>query len=255
MFKIETDGGLHYGRFEEMNGPGVLSAFSLKSGPDDKINLALHTGDSAEKVLGDRSRFLSALGLDPARLSSVNQVHGDSVAVISENEAGRGAFDHKTTIEADALLTTARNISLVIFTADCVPVFLYDPSIPMAGLVHAGWQGVHKRILTKTVRMAVDRFGSNPANLRVGFGPFIRQCCYEVSADFVKNFKSQHFTMQKYRFFFDLSGPLREELDILGVGKQNIFDSGLCTRSSPDLCHSYRRDKTAFRHGTLICLK
>ena len=255
MFKIETNNGLRYGQFDELNGVSVISSFSLKNDAADRFNLALHTGDDPEKVRLSRKKFVSSFGIDSSRLSVVNQVHGGAVAVIDDRHAGRGALDYGETIEADALLTVSRNIPMMIFTADCVPLYLFDPTIPLAGLVHAGWQGAYKKILTNTVRTAVDRFNLRSSNLRVAIGPHIGPCCYGVGNDFKDKFDRRFFIEKDGAVKFDLSGPIREELENLGIPAKNVSDSGLCTCCNPDLCHSYRRDKSIFRHAAMIMLK
>ena len=42
------------------------------------------------------------------------------------------------------------------------------------------------------------------------------------------------------RPYFDLWQANRDQLEAAGVGRERIFSAGLCTRSHPDVFHSYR---------------
>jgi copper oxidase (laccase) domain-containing protein len=41
----------------------------------------------------------------------------------------------------------------------------------------------------------------------------------------------------------DLVGANRQELKVLGLSKENVFQSGLCTSCNEDLFFSHRRDR------------
>ena len=254
MFRIEEKHGLKLGRFNELNTEGFISAVSLRSSDKDPFNLALHTGDNRAKVVENRGSYLKALGADPGRLSCLNQIHSDKIEVIGPAEAGRGAFNHVQTVDADGLLTDQPGIPLMIFTADCVPFILYEPSARIAGLVHAGWQGLEKKILQKAVRLAVDRFNIDPKKLLIGTGPYIRSCCYAVGEEFRDKFPAKYFSIRDGKTFFDLTGSVKDDLAGLGIPSTNFFDSALCTACSPQHCHSFRRDKTVSRHATMAMI-
>ncbi|PYV14769.1 MAG: hypothetical protein DMG07_11260, partial [Acidobacteria bacterium] len=67
--------------------PGVRHGFSTRhggSGPQPRaaLDLGRASWDAAENVRENRRRFLEALGLDPASLRILSQVHSDRVRVI-----------------------------------------------------------------------------------------------------------------------------------------------------------------------------
>ncbi|OQY34054.1 MAG: hypothetical protein B6241_06115 [Spirochaetaceae bacterium 4572_59] len=43
--------------------------------------------------------------------------------------------------ETDALILTDSTLLGVIFTADCLPVILYDLKMQVGAVIHAGWRG------------------------------------------------------------------------------------------------------------------
>ena len=51
--------------------------------------------------------------------------------------------------KADGLLTDAANQPLVIYTADCVPIFMSANKGRVVGMLHAGWRGTRSEILKK----------------------------------------------------------------------------------------------------------
>ena len=89
---------------------GILVAFTERGGgvsrpPFDGLNLAHHVGDDPTAVDLNRTRLMDALGLDglSARIVTAEQVHGTSVAVVGDAEAGAGAFlASKTSFRASA---------------------------------------------------------------------------------------------------------------------------------------------------------
>lgn len=168
---------------------------------------------------------------------SLGQVHEDKIVRIDP--------DHLNTIQGDipqtdALISREKNVVLTVRTADCVPVFLFDPLTPSIGLVHAGWRGARLGIVQKTVGEMASQFQASPENMKVILGPSIRSCCYEFDRNLVPEFSS--FMKPKgERFCFDLPGYLVGELIRCGVPGPSIFDTELCTSCHPEDFFSYRR--------------
>ncbi len=75
--------------------------------------------------------------------------------------------------QTDALLTKEVGLRLRVGVSDCTPIILYDPSTHSGGVVHAGFQGTIREILT----VVLQEFNSE--TVRVAIGPAIGACCYE----------------------------------------------------------------------------
>ena len=119
--------------------------------PCESLNLATHIGDSLPDVLENRSIVANHLGLSPKRITCGNQVHGLNVVRITEDLIGAGSMRSDTAIpDCDAIYTDIPNVPLFLFTADCVPVGIYDPVHHVVATVHAGWRGVigHLPVIT-----------------------------------------------------------------------------------------------------------
>jgi hypothetical protein len=82
---------------------------------------------------------------------------------------------------------------LVVKSADCVPILAVDPELNRCAGVHAGWRGVAAGILPHLLQRWRGR-GSSLRQVRLAFGPHIRQCCFEVRQDCVDQFQSAHLT-------------------------------------------------------------
>lgn len=178
--------------------------------------------------------FLKSLGLDERSFFTVKQVHGDRIFRASSQEKN-------DTPEADAVITNERSFTLIIRTADCLPVFFLDPLNRAIGLAHAGWRGVQKQILKKTLEAMIRDYDSDPSKLQIAFGPCIRRCCYEVGNEFFEYFPG---SVQKKggRNYFDLAGEAFHQLEEAGVPKGAVTDCGLCTACSTDRFFSARRE-------------
>ncbi len=194
--------------------------------------------------------FLKGLGVADLPLARLEQVHkGAVVRVTSKTDLSSKIAG------CDAAITNAKGVALMVLTADCLPVFLYDPDKSAIGIVHAGWRGTLEGITKNIVNAMKSEFKSDPAKILVGFGPAIRQCCYEVSREFLVHFPDSVVKMA-HKYYFDLAGENAEQLLSVGVISKNMFDCGICTscRSDEFYCYRKEKDKTA-RMASVIMLK
>ncbi|MDD4980740.1 MAG: peptidoglycan editing factor PgeF [Candidatus Omnitrophica bacterium] len=217
-----------YRIFEKFPDAGLVYSFSSRASG----NMSLCYGDTKDS-LENRKLFLKALGIDYQRLVCAKQVHGKTVRYMGEDDKGRGALSGDTAIpDTDALVTDKKNLPLAILTADCLPVFLYDPKTPAIGLAHAGWRSTSFNISGETVKLMRERFHTDAGNFLVGFGPVIRSCCYEVKEE-LSGFSPCEFIKRGQRYYLDLAVINRKQLLGSGVKEENIFDCGICT-----VCHN-----------------
>ena len=207
-------------------------------------NMSLFYGD-IKNSLSNRRNFLDSLGIDYRDLVCAKQIHSACLRYAVEEDRGRGAFSYDDAIaDTDALVTDRMNLPLAVFTADCLSVFLYDPLTPAIGLVHAGWRGTKENITSKAMQLMQKQFNSKLSGLYVGFGPCIRDCCYEVGKEF-KDFFSWGLIERNKRYYLDLIGINKKQVLDLGISQNNIFDSGICTSCCNSEFFSYRREGEA----------
>ncbi|MDP4088162.1 MAG: peptidoglycan editing factor PgeF [Bacillota bacterium] len=167
------------------------------------------------------------------------QIHSDIINV----------FDG-TVIDGDALVTDKTGTAVGIFTADCVPLLLYDKGKDVCAAVHSGWKGTYVRITSKTITLMKERFGSKPEDITVFIGPHIGACCYEVGQDLIDLFRSDSLYMGypiNSERQLDLEMCIRVQCLHEGIREENINSTGLCTYCSGDKeeirFHSYRRER------------
>ena len=216
--------------------PRLISDFSRKP-----QNMSLVYGDPGA-VLANRREFLGGLGIPYLDVVCPKQAHGHHVEHVTAAHRGRGAVSwDSAVIDTDALITDVVGLPVAIFTADCLSIFLYDPKHHALGLVHAGWKSTHQNVTPGTVALMRARFDTKPADLFVGFGPAIRQCCFQVGEEFGGLFTTG-LSRRGSHYYLDLVGVNRSELLKLGVADGHMSDSGFCTSCRNSEFYSYRRE-------------
>jgi purine-nucleoside/S-methyl-5'-thioadenosine phosphorylase / adenosine deaminase len=192
-----------------------------------------------------RAYLKKECGEDLSQVFWRKQIHGTDIIV-----AHGGAEASKTCPDADAFITNEKNLPIAIRTADCVPVFIYDPLRRSIGLAHAGWKGTQQEIAVKTVQKMKKQYKCDLSSLKVILGPSIRECCYQVGEEFLNHFPN-HVIEREGFLYADIVGTNRDQLQLAGVLQENIVDTGICT-----CCHknyfSFRRD--AEKAGRMISL-
>jgi polyphenol oxidase len=227
--------------FNNIFPPEVLTFISCR--PHD-FSLSATQNDMTE----EKKRFLSEqLGFAITKVMNIRQVHGDKIIIVSKHKP---YISPSVLEEADGMITTALNFPIVIRTADCVPVFLYDRQKKQIGLFHAGWKGTQKQILFKGLKL----MEAKPQDVTIGFGPAIRECCYEVGTD-VRECFPEDIIRKEQKYYLDLvKGNIKQAL-AFGVLEKNIVDCGLCTCCN-ERYFSYRREgERAGRNISLMMLK
>lgn len=218
--------------------------FTRKGGASTGIFEGLNCGrgssDQDDVVALNRQIAARALGVEPAALVSVHQVHSADVARISDARQ-EGA----TPVKADAMVTDRPGLALGILTADCLPVLFADHEAGVIGAAHAGWKGALDGVLEATVAEMVA-LGARRERVAAALGPCISLRAYEVGPEFLDRFLShddrngRFFTGGKGdRAHFDLPAYAASRLAEAGV--ERIDRLGLCTYSDPDRFYSYRR--------------
>jgi polyphenol oxidase len=188
--------------------------------PYDSLNVSKKVGDDPAAVEENISIIRRAMG---GRLFAwVRQVAGDGVVRVSE--AGFAG-------EADALVTSERDLCLVVAVADCVPVALVGER--GVAMVHSGWRGTLAGIAGKAVRSMGEK------GVRAYVGPGIRGCCYEVSEELAVEFATKYGPAVVSGRHLSLPDAIRADLERSGV--EEIHDLGLCSGCRPDLFYSHRK--------------
>ena len=201
----------------------------------------LQAPHTAGLVLGITDRTADAQALAAtlrvnSALVQAEQVHGASIAVIDTPQAAEHPIPG-----CDALMTRVPGLALVMRTADCVPLTVWDPVQRMVGIAHVGWRGADKRLPMRLVSAARQFAHSRPRDVWVSVGPSIRACCYEVGQEFVGRFGAFVRRVDGRRMF-DLAGCLLEQLRAAGVEASHVQDTSVCTACDTARWYSVRKE-------------
>jgi polyphenol oxidase len=181
-----------------------------------------------ERLDAAHCEIRNASGFEDWPLFTVQQVHGNKIAVIDKvgsalrsdrGRRGAASLPGREFAACDGIITNQHSVALGIYVADCCAVYIVDPKTPAIGLVHSGRKGTELSVVTNAMRQMIDRFGSNPANMIVQLSPCIRPPHYEV----------------------DFAAEIIRQCRALGV--EHIYDSGRCTACHLKRYYSYRAEK------------
>ena len=138
----------------------ILSAFpELAHGISTKLggnppfynNMSFKVGDEEQNIKNNRNKFFGSLGIDQSMLAIPQQIHSDKVLVIDKP----GYYK-----DTDGLITVTPDIYLIISTADCYSVLIYNKVNRAIGNIHSGWRGTQKKIVTKAIELMINKLGS-----------------------------------------------------------------------------------------------
>ncbi|MHB9035378.1 MAG: peptidoglycan editing factor PgeF [Armatimonadota bacterium] len=266
-YRVEANGVRFYRAWNLHASRMVKHGFSTRIGgmsaePYDTLNLGLAVDDNPDAVLANRRAFASALEIDSERIVVPRQVHSNVVKVVTECDAGLGAFDHANAIpDTDALITNVPNLPLALHFADCVCIFLLDPENSAIGVVHAGWRGTALKIVLATVAAMTREFGTDPGALQAAVCPSVCRACYTVGQDtageLFKAFPHDDRVLSQAstdKWYADLKNANTILLKDAGVQGSNIAISQECTCCNRDEFFSYRRDGKTGRMGGWMSL-
>ncbi|SEL73764.1 polyphenol oxidase family protein [Streptacidiphilus jiangxiensis] len=157
-------------------GHGVHAAFTDRWGgvsaePYAELNLGGAVGDDPTAVRENRRLAANALGIDPADVVWMNQVHG------AEGFIASGRQPDGEAPSVDCVATRTQGLALAVLTADCTPILLADPEAGVVGAAHVGRPGLHKGV-ADTVVALMRELGAE--KIEAVIGPSVCGRCYEV---------------------------------------------------------------------------
>lgn len=224
--------------------PGLRHAFfTREDGVSDglyrSLNGGLGSADDPERVRENRGRMAARLGIPPANLVSLYQVHSAEAVIVTK------PWSAESRPKADGMATARPGIALAIATADCGPVLFADRRAGVIGAAHAGWKGALGGVLEATLAR-MEALGAHRADVVAVLGPTIGPASYEVGPDLVARFVAEDHGNGRWfragtgdRSFFDLPGYIVDRLERAGLACVRSLD--LCTYADERRFFSYRR--------------
>lgn len=241
--QMESAGGVAHGFSTRQGG--------VSTGIFDSLNLGVSRGDDPDHVRENYHRFLAAVGAPDSLLAACNQVHGTEIRNLTTADLKHDPYD-KTPLDADGILTAIPGVTLTVFSADCIPVLLYDPKRRVIAALHAGWRGTAAGIVTAAVEQMTALYGTDPSDILAAIGPGIDKCCFETHEDVPNAMTSALASeslpfidlLENGKFTVDLKGINARRLELAGVDPTHIDLCRDCTCCQEELYWSHRRQGT-----------
>ena len=248
--------GLIYYSFKNLDNTGLVkNAFSTRlggvsSGCYESLNLGYNRGDNDENVDENYRRLGGVLGIDINNTTSSHQTHETNIYTVNlptQNLEG-----------IDALLTNKKNMPILTYYADCVPLLFLDVQKRIIANAHSGWQGTLKNMASAVVQRMTAEFGSSPADILVGIGPSISQKNFEVDSDVADDFLAKLPQCEPFiekrgnKFHIDLWALNELLLVEAGILKQNIEIANICTYENETEFFSHRR--SGIKRGSMVAI-
>lgn len=251
--KINRKGKLEYITFDNLEKTGMVRhCFTTRHGGVSTgywgdMNMGLARGEDKEAVRENYRILADAVGFTAEHFVTSQQTHTTNVRRVTAADKGKGVWTDRGYTDVDGLITNEKHIPLVIFGADCVPVFLLDTKNKAIGMAHCGWMGTGNRMAEKTLRAMMDTFGTEPKNVVAAIGPSIGKCCFQVDAPVVELFR-ENIPWAADVIFDDPSAEGKYKIDLwetnrrllAEMGVENIEISGLCTKCDQERFYSHR---------------
>ena len=242
-----------YLEFERLNNKNIINFFSYKP-------FNFKSDLSFDEIENNYNKFRSISNCNFKVVSPI-QKHTNIVKIVNKDNID-DSFDG-----VDGLITNLKNVALGIKVADCQAIMLYDDKKKVIGNIHSGWKGTLGRIIKNGIELMINNFNSNPKDIEVYICPSILKCCFEVDKDvkdmFMSEFKDIDISglieekiidgVEKY--YIDTVEINKRVLINLGIKKENIITSNICSKCNNSYIHSYRGDKpNDGRNISLICM-
>ena len=170
-------------------------------------------------------------------LNFIKQIHSDYIV----SYKGKSIKEE----EGDAIITRKVKDGIGVFTADCVPVIIFDEESKSIAAIHSGWKGTIKSITKKTLEKMIIDYNININTTKIIIGPHIKNCCYEVSDDLKEKFLDTTKIDEKKLFNnrnLNLEECILKDAREIGILEENIYSLDLCTHCSKEIkLFSYRK--------------
>lgn len=252
-FTLKTAQGVSFLACDLLDSAGGLAhGFSTRPGGVSRgfcagLNLGYNRGDDPDCVRENFRQFCTAIGGTFDGIIKTRQVHRNHVQPVTAADAGMDLIA-PAPWETDGLVTDVPGLCLTVFSADCVPVLLYDPTRRCIAAVHSGWRGTALSIAVRAVEQMTRDYGCDPGHILAAIGPSISMCCFETHADVPteltaalgKQISPFVDELPGEKFRVDLKGIIRHTLLHAGLDPAHIAVSDHCTACRTDLYWSHR---------------
>ncbi len=198
---------IRHGFFNREGGVSRGIYKSLNCGPGSK--------DKIKNIKKNIEKVCKKIGCNKKNLILLDQVHSNIVHNVNRVT--------KKKLKGDSLITGKKGIALGILTADCAPVFIYDPINNLISALHAGWKGsknnyeVKKDFLNKfIVKKKSNKNFFNYKNNKIFFSlnDFIKKSFLDLGIKNIEIIKKDTYILSNN--FFSARRSLKKKLNDYG---------------------------------------
>lgn len=220
------------------------------------LNLGFRVGDDIDAVIKNYKLIADDMDFSFEHITAGRQTHSVNIRVITEEDAGKGVSRDSEFMDIDGLVTNIRQLPLVVYYADCVPILMADKAAGVVAAVHSGWRGTVSEIAGNAIKIMTEQLGAKAENIVAAIGPSIGQCCFETGAEVACEFDEDlRLECGNGKFMVDLWSANERILLKYGLKQENIEILKICTVCNSDMLYSYRANKEATgRMGAFISL-
>ena len=209
------------------------------------LNCGSGSGDKKKNVIENLNIVKNKICKNSKDIYLVDQTHSNKFIFLNKFP------QNSKKLKADAIITNVVRQPIAVLTADCAPILLYDRHKDMIAVIHAGWKGALKGIVSKVINFMIKK-GCKKNHITAVVGPCISQRSYNVREDFKKKFlkknkkNSVFFKSKKNILYFDLSNYIRLQLKLMNISKIDVIN--IDTFDKKNNFFSARRSLTS-NHG------
>lgn len=219
-----------------------------------------------EKNIESYKKLCKKLNMDYKNIVKPNQEHTDQIKLVKDKiNKNKPDFDIKEYDRTDGLFTNKKEIILETTNADCILLLLYDPIKEIIANIHSGWKGTLQRISVKAIKKMKEEFNCNPEDIICCICPSIRKCHFEVDKDVKDMFETEYKDLDLNKIIEEKIPGKKWNIDTvlinkiilenIGLKKENIVDSKICSVCNSDKIHSYRVEKQGYSLNTALIEK
>jgi len=243
-----------------VNHSNIIAGITLKDEAEPEMgNMAIHACLSEENVIENRRKLSAFLPCSINDFVCSQQTHNSNFYRAESEDGGRGSVSMDNAIpDTDAFYTFGAGLLLCCFTADCVPVILYDETSGLTGVIHSGWQGTVKEITAKFLDHLIRNEKCDPGNFSVIIGPALSREKFEVDRDVADRFKALGYAddfilynEKTRKYHIDNQLVVKTQCEMQGIETAQILMDRTCTFKSPDY-FSFRQDRNCGRQMSFV---
>ncbi|HEX9594797.1 MAG TPA: laccase domain-containing protein [Candidatus Saccharimonadales bacterium] len=203
---------------------GVKLAISTKQDGHTSFS-KISDGETEDNI----NRFVDGLDWNDSSRAFMRITYGkdrtyDDIVVIDGKNKPPRKFAKIHAFNVDSLATNLTGVALLLPTADCYPVVMFDPKNKALSLNHIGWHSTTSYLLEKTIKRMNDEFGSKPSDLLVYIGPGIpaEHYVFEEPAQLKMPGWKPYLKRTTSSWSIDLLGYNLNQLNEAGIKPNNI---------------------------------